>query len=141
MRFILTALSIILLSSIGISQTANLTLKIKNIEEVKGEILLGIYNNETDYKASENQVWKGSIPVTSEIVEYTFEDLPFGSYAISLIHDVNGNGEFDTNWIGFPKEPFGFSNDAKGKMGPPKFEDAKIDLNGNMETVITLIRL
>jgi uncharacterized protein (DUF2141 family) len=35
----------------------------------------------------------------------------------------------DTNFIGIPKENFACSNNAKGTMGPPKYEDAKFDLN------------
>ena len=37
------------------------------------------------------------------------------------------------NWIGMPKEPFGFSNDAKGRMGPPDFEDASFEVKKDIE--------
>ena len=32
-------------------------------------------------------------------------DLPPGRYAVSVIHDVNGNGVLDTNLLGIPSEP------------------------------------
>ena len=38
-------------------------------------------------------------------------------------HDENSNEELDTNFIGIPKEGFGFSNDAFGKFGPKKFKE------------------
>jgi len=50
-------------------------------------------------------------------------ELPPGVYAVSVFHDLNGNQVLDTNFIGYPKEPFGFSA-PMGKFGPPSFEEA-----------------
>ena len=57
-------------------------------------------------------------------------------YKRQAFHDVNENGKMDTNFIGIPKEPIGISNNAKGFMGPPKFNNAKFLLNKN--TVISI---
>lgn len=54
----------------------------------------------------------------------TVDDLPEGRYAAKAFHDVNGNGKMDLNWMGIPKEPYAFSNDAMGSMGPPRYEQA-----------------
>jgi uncharacterized protein (DUF2141 family) len=50
--------------------------------------------------------------------------LPKGKYAISIFHDTNEDGELSTNFIGIPKEPYGFSNNPKAKFGPPSFEQS-----------------
>ena len=47
---------------------------------------------------------------------------------LSVFYDRNGNGELDTNFIGIPKEPIALSNNATGKFGPPKYEDAVFTL-------------
>ena len=52
----------------------------------------------------------------------SFGDPP-GTYAVKLHIDENENGELDTNFLGIPKEQFGFSNNAKA-LGIPKFEAA-----------------
>ena len=52
------------------------------------------------------------------------KDLPDGPVAISLHHDVNANEKMDVNAIGIPNEPYGFSNNAVGSFGPPRFEQA-----------------
>ena len=54
------------------------------------------------------------------MVTFSFRDVKPGTYAISLLHDENGNGKADKSLF-IPKEGFGFSRDAKVKMGPPKF--------------------
>jgi uncharacterized protein (DUF2141 family) len=55
----------------------------------------------------------------------TFEiALPPGSYALSILQDLNGNRKLDTNFIGIPTEASGSSNDAPAKWSAPKFQDA-----------------
>lgn len=53
-----------------------------------------------------------------------FPELAPGTYAISIYHDENGNEKLDSNLLGMPTEAYGFSNDARGSLGPPKFEAA-----------------
>jgi len=36
------------------------------------------------------------------------EDIPPGTYALGVIHDENMNGKLDANWLGIPKEGYGF---------------------------------
>ncbi|GAA4047776.1 DUF2141 domain-containing protein [Parerythrobacter jejuensis] len=56
-------------------------------------------------------------------VTFTFRGVTPGEYAISLLHDENANGKADRTLM-IPREGFGFSRDAKIRMGPPKFADA-----------------
>jgi len=59
-----------------------------------------------------------------------FEDVPPGTYALAVIHDENMNGKLETNWLGIPKEGYGFSNDAKGILGAPSFAAASFRYDG-----------
>jgi uncharacterized protein (DUF2141 family) len=47
----------------------------------------------------------------------------------------------DTNLLGIPKEGVGASNDARGHFGPPKYEDAKFKLAGNLTIKIIMTYL
>ena len=58
-----------------------------------------------------------------------FDNLKYGSYTVSVHHDQDMDGEMGTNFLGIPNEGYGASRDAKGFMGPPSFEDAKVILN------------
>jgi uncharacterized protein (DUF2141 family) len=71
-------------------------------------------------------------------VEVVFENLPAGDYAISILHDVNKDGKMNTNFMGIPKEGYGFSNNVMGTMGPPSFEKAKFKLSS--EKVVIRMR-
>jgi len=48
------------------------------------------------------------------------------------------NKELTTNFIGIPKEPIGFSNNARIKFGPPSFEEAKFNVEKDKQTVLTI---
>jgi acyl-CoA reductase-like NAD-dependent aldehyde dehydrogenase/uncharacterized protein (DUF2141 family) len=67
--------------------------------------------------------------------------LPPGRYAVSVYLDENGNHQLDKNWIGIPKEPVGVSNNPKGRMGPPHFDECSFAHGKTGETIpITLTR-
>ena len=40
------------------------------------------------------------------------------------------NGKLDTNWVGIPKEGYGFSNDVKALLGAPPFSAARFKYDG-----------
>jgi uncharacterized protein (DUF2141 family) len=68
-----------------------------------------------------------------------FTNLQPGRYAVVALHDENGNGHLDKSFLGFPTEPYGFSNDAEGFLGPPSFSDAAMALGpGDSEVRIEL---
>jgi uncharacterized protein (DUF2141 family) len=68
-----------------------------------------------------------------------FEGIPLGTYALVVLHDENMNGKIDTNWLGVPKEGYGFSNDAKASLGAPSFSDTSFAYDGEtLDLTITL---
>jgi len=68
-----------------------------------------------------------------------FEDIPPGTYAMAVVHDENMNAKLDTNWLGIPTEGYGFSNDAKGVLGPPSYSAASFPYDGqNLDLTISL---
>lgn len=68
-----------------------------------------------------------------------FENIPTGTYAIAVIHDENMNGKLDANWLGIPKEGYGFSNTAKGVASAPLFSAASFPYDGqNLELTVSL---
>ena len=126
------------------AQAASLSLTVSSIPE-PGEIYLGIFETAEGFGAKDlggKAVRPGLVLGARQIVpagvaQLEFE-LPEGVYAIKLFLDLNGNGEMDTNFLGIPKEPFGFSNNAKGKLGPPSFDASAFQVRGDTEITIAL---
>ncbi len=108
---------------------AELTIQVTGIRTSSGQILYSLYNGESGFPDDPNKAYrKGALPVKGSQLTHTFTNLPAGSYAISLIHDVNGNNKLDKNKMGIPTEGCAFSNNAMGAFGPPKFNRARFTL-------------
>tara|TARA_A100001035_G_scaffold193048_1_gene154354 strand:- start:190 stop:636 length:447 start_codon:yes stop_codon:yes gene_type:complete len=132
------------LITISHTYAATVIVKVNNIEK-KGEMHLAIYDDAEVFENDDGEkggAAKGIIQGVIEDVEtgsvtYTFE-LPDGTYAIGIFVDKNYNNKMDRNLFGVPKEQFGFSNNAKGKFGPPSFEDASFAVSNDMKLEINL---
>jgi uncharacterized protein (DUF2141 family) len=79
-----------------------------------------------------------SSAIAKNQAEITFQGIEKGEYAVSLYQDENGNGKLDTNFMGIPKEAYASSNNAKGFMGPPKYQEAKFIVDKNQTITILL---
>jgi uncharacterized protein (DUF2141 family) len=95
-----------------------------------GYVLVGIYKDFPEN--SKNMIMSMKSEIKDNKVKVEFKNVPYGIYAISGYHDENKNGKLDTGMFGIPKEGTVTSNNAVGKMGPPKFEDAKFELNSSI---------
>ena len=115
-----------------------LEIKITNIENGSGTIYIAILDSAEDWlkSDSESKPFRDATQTVSSTdnLLVSIGDLPPGKYAISLFHDLDGDAEMDTNFIGYPKEPFGFSA-PMGKFGPPKFDEAAIEFSGENDSV------
>jgi len=124
-------------SALTQQEQCNLKVKVHNIQDVKGSLKLAIYDRE-DHFLKDAVTW-GDTLIIDNIASFTFYDLKEGTYAVSIFHDENDNGKLDANFIGIPSEPYAFSNNAKGKFGPPSFEDCQIEVKrGEKEITIKL---
>jgi len=77
-------------------------------------------------------------PIANKRCTLTVKGLPKGKYAVQLFHDENGNGKMDFNFLGIPKEGYGFSNDARGFMSAPAFEKQLFSLEQDRAIQIRL---
>ena len=64
-------------------------------------------------------------------MRFIFTDLPPGDYAVAALHDANRDGALARNVLGMPTEGYGFSNGARGFMGPPSFDDATVTVEAD----------
>lgn len=112
--------------AVNVMAQTKLQVTVKNIKGHKGDILVGLFDNDKDFprNAIDGKVAKAS----GNEITVVFENVKPGKYAVSVLHDANRNKDLDKNKLGIPKEGFGFSNNAMGAIGPPSFEKAQIDL-------------
>ena len=127
------------------SISAELKVKLLNLDK-SGTIYINIFDNEESYnevffldnKNSNNIYLQRKINIDSKNNNEIYFYIPDGNYAVTLFIDENNNQKLDTNFIGIPKEKYGFSNNAKGIMSAPKFEKVKFELKEKVTQIIKL---
>ena len=82
----------------------------------------------------------GHAPAKVGVTTITLTGLPPGRYAAQIFYDENGNKKVDRALFGIPKEGVGFSNDAKIRFSPPKWEEAVFDYDGKATTIRLRLR-
>ncbi len=142
LTIIFSLFSMILISaSAGAGQakanTSNLVIHITGFETSNGVAKVALVNSQENYNAT--KPFKGfNFEIINNEVLKTI-NLPFGEYAIKVYHDENANDELDTRIFGIPIERYGFSNNARGTLGPPEYEDAVFYLNSAKKEIFITI--
>lgn len=103
-----------------------------------GTVMVALFDSAAAFNGGSGQpVASAAIPASGRVVA-TFEDLPAGDYAMKAFHDVNGDGQMNTNPFGMPTEPFAFSNNAVGNMGPARWDRARFTVSGETAQTISI---
>ena len=117
---------ILLLAAISGQAQSRFELTMSNVKDTTGMIRAALFKDERTF-LKEPFIGKIVKAVKGEVT-VVFEQVPDGTYGVSVYHDENKNGELDKNMIGIPREGFAFGNDSMGMFGPPDFKEAGIVL-------------
>lgn len=115
-----------------------LTVEINNVATSDGVIMVQIMRSEAEFKDEAPAIASYMQRAQAGNMVISASNLPGGEYAIRVMHDTNGNGELDSNFVGMPKEPWAMSNNARGNFGPPRWEDVKFKLEGQVTQTLQL---
>jgi len=116
----------------------DLTLNITNIKS-KGNLLVDIWTDSLAYNSDISSSKTKSFKENIDKNNFTkIISLPKGKYLIQLYIDENLNDKMDSNFLGIPKEQYGFSSKEIIRFRKPKFEEASFDLKKNLTIDITL---
>ena len=111
------------------TKTGNIKVIITDLNNNKGEMMIALNNSKENFEHGQKPFVGVTEKIKNRQVVYTFNNVPFGEYAIKCYYDENRNKKLDKNFFGMPTEQYGFSNNARGSFGPPKYDDAKFTLN------------
>jgi len=137
MKRFLLALAFVFPSFVGADDGVTVTVTVTNIPGVKGDLLVGLYDSA---KAFTDDPMPQSPKVTLESdgdVTARIPNVKPGTYAISVIQDLNQNGKLDKSFLGMPKEPLAFSMIEEIPRGKPKFEDCAFEV-GDEDVAMTI---
>lgn len=118
--------------------SGSVIVEVKGISPAKGgELSAGIFL-EANFPKPGKQLIGTAVPVNDDQMSIVFKDVPPGKYGVVAFQDIDANKDLKKNFLGFPKEPIDFSNDARIKMGPPSFSDAAITVEAGKTITVQI---
>lgn len=120
-----------------------LSITIKNIKHTSAKVFIAVTTKTPNFPDDQKIVKGFEIdPKGLKEISVIINDLPHGEYAITTFQDIDGDKKLSTNFLGAPKEPFGFSNNFKPRFKGPQWSDCSFQYNTkNSKQEISLIKL
>ncbi|HEY8942313.1 MAG TPA: DUF2141 domain-containing protein [Cellvibrio sp.] len=137
MKTVMAVVGMGLIVAGGPALAHELTLKVDNVKNLNGNLLVAVYDQAPHYNSNNQSVIVRKIKVTEGPILVALGDVATGHYAVKLFQDENDNGIIDINPAGIPAEPYGFSNNG-GNYGQPSFNEAKVLVDKATEIEIHL---
>ena len=136
-----TLLLLALLTSISTSIFAQtLTVELDNIRNNKGVIYLTVYETEDTWLDEDVEDYEFIFPkenISNNKLTVSIDSIKSGYYGIAVLDDEDEDGEMQNNFIGFPREGFGFSRNVKVRLFKPKFEECVFEIKN--DTTINIL--
>lgn len=117
------------------SGTGTLIVLVTGLDSYDGQLLVALYNCANEYMG-ETPTLGANRAITGKEEFIRFDGLPYGNYAVVVLHDLNKDMDMNKNFLGIPIEGYGFSNNVMGKCGPPTFDQASFAFTDRYETKI-----
>jgi len=128
-------------AALPVEQTGTIIIRITDLKKNIGLLGVSLYNNKKGFPGDHNTACATALKkVTGDKDEVVFHNMPYGTYAISVLHDENSNGKLDTRFlIPIPKEGIGVSNNPKPRRGAPLYNECMFTLDAKqLETTIAM---
>jgi len=123
------------------TQKGNLHITVTGLRNDNGQVMVSLFAGSSGFP---DDVARSQITVTPPVhngrVEVTLPDIPYGVYAISVLHDENSDGKMATSLLGIPREGFGFSGNPQYRSGQPDFDEARFYLFAPLKDVPLTMR-
>ena len=130
-------LPLVLLGTAPAPDPVQLEISLSGLRSAKGEVRLCVWHGPTKFPDGKCLGESIVVPAMTPVVSVAVPLQP-GDYAVSLIHDENGNGKLDTGFLGIPKEGVGFSQNPKISFGPPTYVASKFDMAADKTEAIRM---
>ena len=126
------------------SSITQILIEVDGFENLDGNLAIAINNNSEQFSSNTESYKDTIVDVVANNMTITIEGIVPGTYAISVFHDEDKDGELDlSGLLGIPSEGFGFSNNPTIGFSQPEFNDCDfvIEENQNITVPIVLVYL
>ena len=105
----------------------------------EGQVLIALFLDSGGWPDESGSAFASEVVgITGDEASALFTGVPAGPFAVSVVHDTDSDRELDSGALGIPSEAYGFSADACSTFGPPKFDEARLELAAGETKQITI---
>jgi len=120
---------------------ADIVVRVGGLSEPLGQVGCSLFAGATGFPMDSTPARNLWLPAAATGVTCRFNDVPEGTYAVSIGHDLNGNRRVDTNFIGLPTEQWGVSNNARPSLRAPRFDEASFKVTADANDLVIDIQV
>lgn len=131
-------LSAVVLFAASHAYAGEVTVTVADVRSANGTVGLSIVDSADAWDDKARPVVLTQLPARAGDVVFR-ADLPPGRYAASVMHDENGNGKLDTNFVGMPTEGYGFSNNPD-VLRKATFDEARFEVGADGAAITIRLR-
>lgn len=112
----------------------HLTVMVTDLRSPNGQLLFCIFKSAEGFPGDSKFAVNSQVKRVGKVNDFQV-DLPPGKYAVAIVHDENGNGKLDTNFLGIPKEGYGASNNPKPRRRGVNYGESEFTLPATGDTI------
>lgn len=124
-------------NTVRLNDNYNVKVVINGMRSEKGKLVLAIFKDQEGFKNRKPikrvELNKSELEGNEIVLK-----LNPGTYGFSVLDDENENNKMDYNFIGIPKEGFGFSNYYHKGLSKPHFDKFKFEIINNKIKLIAI---
>lgn len=122
------------------AEAAELGVELRGLRNARGLVHVCLTREAAHFPncAGDPNAVRRTLP-TAQAAHFDIPNVAPGNYALSVIHDENGNGRLDT-FMAIPREGFGFSRNPGIRMGPPRFSETVFAIAGPRATMMVVMK-
>lgn len=110
------------------SGPCRLTVHVDGFRNQKGVLGVNVFKTSEGWPEQNDKAFiHRGFPITGNALSEQVS-LPPGRYAVVVLHDENANEKLDRNFLGVPREGFGFTNNPRVMLTAPGFDTAAFDV-------------
>jgi outer membrane protein len=117
----------------GTATVARLTVTVTGLNSASGTVHAALFDSAETFRKTPRRT--EVLPIESGRAVWTVDGLATGTYAVTIFHDLNGNGRLDATALGLPAEPVAASGRGGARFGPPTYDQCRFDLGGASQTL------
>ena len=135
-KYYLFIISILFFSFSAFGGNGKLKIEIIGIKSPKGKVLVNLFSTSKGFPTNPKYAYRtAELDIKDGKAYVEFADLPYGDYAVAVLHDENDNKKMDYNLVGMPKEGYCFSNNYRPTFKNPSFRQAGFFLERPLKTL------